>query len=325
MRIRTHSLGTRNVRGAPGCDSRVSTHLSGFLFLLNGRQLSGDGGGRGAACWMAPAGCAYSEGKPWRGCDVVDDVVGPGGVRADPAGNMVELEGIARTPGDVVIRAGGVAADTDGSDEHALRIVKREAAAEDIDSTDAPADHGVLGGSVVVGVAAIGDGNVDGVAGLEAEQGASGLNGAVEVGGGEGELGQAEGVRGIGLLRGDYAAARPLTAAIGAGESYGADYSVAIDDGGPHIEVKAAIGCGARGGKGRLELGVRGEKFAYDFGVDVAAGRGLRACRNGHAECQDGDEKSAFGHFGHGDRTSLKFGSERCSALPSCLPKAPQN
>src|SRR6266568_8594423 len=222
---------------------------------------------------MAPAGCADADGKPWCGCDVVDDIVRPRLIGTDSAGNMIELEGIARAPGDVVVRAGGVATDADGADEHTLRIVERKTAAKDIYSADAPADHRVVGCSVVIGVATVGDGNVEGVAGLEAEQGASRLDGAVEVGGGKRELGQAEGIRSIGFLRGDYAAARPLTATIGSREGHGADYSVAIDDGAPHIQVEAAIRHSARGCERRPQLTVRGEKFARCRRVHVLAVR----------------------------------------------------
>src|SRR5215831_10137274 len=119
---------------------------------------------------MAPTGCADSEGEAGRGGDVVDNVVGPGRVGTDPTGNVVELESVSRAPGDVVVGAGRVAADADGSDEDALRVVEGEAAAKDIDAADAAADHRVLRCSVIGGITAVGHEYADGIAGLQAEQ-----------------------------------------------------------------------------------------------------------------------------------------------------------
>jgi len=114
----------------------------------------------------------------------------------------------------------------------------------------------------VFGIPAVSDRDVDRVAGLETEERTSRLHGAVEVGSGKRELRQAEGVCGIGLLRGNYAASWPLTATIGSGECYSADDAVAVDDGAPHIQVEAAIGRASRRGECSTKLTVRGKKFA---------------------------------------------------------------
>src|SRR6185295_15948719 len=73
--------------------------------LWDGRQLSGDGGGGRAAGRMAPAGRADAHGEPGCGGNVIDDVVGSGRVRTYSAGNTVQLEGVSRAPGDIVVGA----------------------------------------------------------------------------------------------------------------------------------------------------------------------------------------------------------------------------
>jgi hypothetical protein len=103
---------------------------------------------------------------------------------------------------------------SDGAEEDAVRVIKREAAAKDIGATDALTEHRVVRLAPVVRRSAIGEFGVHGVAMLEAEKRAAGLNGAVEVRRGEGKIRQAEGIRGVGLLGGNDAAARPLIAAI---------------------------------------------------------------------------------------------------------------
>ena len=62
--------------------------------------------------------------------DVVDDVVGPGRVGAHATGDEVEVEVVARAPGDVVVGAGGIAADADTADDLVLCVIEAEATAE---------------------------------------------------------------------------------------------------------------------------------------------------------------------------------------------------
>jgi len=104
--------------------------------------------------------------------------------------------------------------------------------------------------------------SADGVAVLQTKERSSGLGGGVEIGGGESEGRKAEGVGGVCLLCGDDAAAGPLISAIAAGEGYGADNAVAIDDGSPHVEVEAAVWLQASGGKCGFECAVGGELVA---------------------------------------------------------------
>ena len=75
-----------------------------------------------------------------------------------------------------MIGTGGVSANTYGTDELLVFVVKSEAAAEDVDAADLAADHWVVGLTVVFGVAAISYVGVNGIAELEAEEGATGLS-----------------------------------------------------------------------------------------------------------------------------------------------------
>ena len=68
------------------------------------------------------------------------------------------------------------------------------------------ADHGIVRLSIVSGITAIGDDGIDGVAGLKAEEAATWLGGGIQIGRGQRELREAEGVSGVSLLRGDIAA-----------------------------------------------------------------------------------------------------------------------
>src|SRR3989442_1534180 len=66
--------------------------------------------------------------------DVVDHVVGSGG---DSARNVIVIQKVAHLPGDDVIGAGGVAADTQSADELlAGLLVEGQSAAEDVDTAD---------------------------------------------------------------------------------------------------------------------------------------------------------------------------------------------
>ena len=72
---------------------------------------------------------------------------------------------------------------------------------------------------------------------------------------------EAERIRGVGLLRGDDAAAGPLRAAVVAGEGDGADHAVAVDDGRPHLVVQAAGFGRGRGGQRGLQFTVAGNEL----------------------------------------------------------------
>jgi hypothetical protein len=68
-------------------------------------------------------------------------------------------------------------------------------------------------------------------------------------------------------LRGDHAAARPLSTAVGAGEGNRADDAVAIDDRAPHVEVVAAVLLTAR-------IHERGAQSGMSGKARARAGRG---------------------------------------------------
>src|SRR5947208_2689256 len=82
---------------------------------------------------------------------------------------------------------------------------------------------------------------VHGVAVLQPKECSSGLHGGVEVGSGQSQMRQTEGVGCIRLLRGDHAAARPLISAVLPGERYGANLSVTVYGRGPHVQPEARV------------------------------------------------------------------------------------
>ena len=130
---------------------------------------------------------------------------------------------IACPPRDVVVGARRVAAHAESRRQPAARVVERQPAAKHVDAADSSADHRIVGLSVVGRIAAVRDASVHRIALLQPEQAAAGLHRAIEVGGREREMRQAERVGGVRLLRGDDAAARPLIAAVVARERDGTD------------------------------------------------------------------------------------------------------
>jgi hypothetical protein len=101
--------------------------------------------------WMTPA--ARTDGyvtRDLRGVrDVEDDIVRTlrvvrrswQNVRAEhDAVELVVAEGVARSPGDEMVGAGGVAADADCANPDAI-LVKREPTAEHVHAADALTDH----------------------------------------------------------------------------------------------------------------------------------------------------------------------------------------
>src|SRR5689334_2518369 len=96
----------------------------------------------------------------------------------------------------------------------------------------------------------VSDTGVHRVALLESEKAAARLHGGIEIRSRESEsvrkfrtgrgIAQAERIRGIGLLGRDYAASRPLRAAVRSRKRDGANDAVAIHDGRPHLQVQSA-------------------------------------------------------------------------------------
>src|SRR5437879_12565354 len=71
------------------------------------------------------------------GDDVINDVIRMVGVTRNSANTqeMVEAQIVANAPGNVVIRAGGVAAHTHSADNYLIRCVPRKSAAEHVHAT----------------------------------------------------------------------------------------------------------------------------------------------------------------------------------------------
>ncbi len=82
---------------------------------MGGGQVLGDVGGGGGAGGMSPAAGGLVVG------DVVDDVVVFGG--ADAAGDVVEFQGMAEFPGDVMVSTGTVTTDTQSAEEFAGVVI----------------------------------------------------------------------------------------------------------------------------------------------------------------------------------------------------------
>src|SRR4051794_32647764 len=100
------------------------------------------------ALHVAEAGGAFAV-----GAEVVDD--GVLAVRVDAGRHPVELQRLPDSPGDVVVGAGGIAADAEPAD-HAAFVVEGEPAAEHDHAADALADHRIRGRAELRGVAGAG-------------------------------------------------------------------------------------------------------------------------------------------------------------------------
>jgi len=72
---------------------------------------------------MPPAARAYSFLLAGLWEDVVDNVVRAIGVATYSAGNMIETQGMACSPRDIVIGTRAVTADADGTEQHTDAIV----------------------------------------------------------------------------------------------------------------------------------------------------------------------------------------------------------
>jgi hypothetical protein len=133
----------------------------------------------------------------------------------------------------------------------------------------------------VFGVSFISDLRGNRVAVLQSVQAAARLRCRVQIGRRKREAVKAERVRRIGFLRRNHAAPWPLSAAVRAGKSYRADDAVAVDDRGPHLEVKAARLFGDRGDQRRLE---------FRLGRQARARIVTRSrCRQGSAQGEGGE------------------------------------
>ena len=100
---------------------------------------------------MTKAACAIPGAAVWIWSDVEDDVVRARGIAGDSAncwrrvggGEVVEAQEISNAPGDVVVRAGSIATQTDAADELMTPCVKAQAATKDVYAADFVSDHRV--------------------------------------------------------------------------------------------------------------------------------------------------------------------------------------
>src|SRR5690242_12848318 len=127
------------------------------------------------------------------GSDIKNDVVGA--ARTHASRNVVKIESMTNLPRDNVIRAGRVAAQTDGPDERAVFGVKSQAAAEYVHATDLMSHHRIVRLAVVFGVTAVRHTCVDGITVLQSVQAAAGLYRRIEICGGQRKSRQAECIR----------------------------------------------------------------------------------------------------------------------------------
>jgi len=199
-------------------------------------------------------------------------------------------------PRDDVIRAGGVAAHADRADQLAFGVVKRQATAKHIDAADLFAHERVVGFAVIFGRAFIGVPRVHRIAVLQAVERTAGLDCRIDIRRRERQVRQAERIGRIRLLRGDDAAARPLIAAIIAGEGHGANFPVAIHDRGPHVQAEAGI-CFAND-LPELGLKLRMRRQVFARGPFALAAmfivRGLRDdARKQHADTGSNNERGS--------------------------------
>ena len=165
---------------------------------------------------------------------------------------MIKTEEISHAPGDVVVRAGSVSADAHSADQQMAVRIEAQAAAKDVYATDFVSNHGVGSSAVVGGRSGVRDSGIDRIAVLQSIKAATGLDGGIEVCGGQrqaaglaravaiGRSVETEGIGGVGLLGGNDPAAGPLGAAIDSGESDATNHTVAIDESRPHLVVQAA-------------------------------------------------------------------------------------
>lgn len=256
--------------------------------VREGGQRCRDRRRRSRARRVAPAARAHTRHLSSLRRDVVDDVVGTGRITADAGRHVVQTQGVAGPPRDVVVGARRVAADADPADKLPCRVVQPEAAAKHVDAADAAANHRVIRLPRVRRVAAVGDEGVDRVALLKPEQAPSGLHGRVEIGRRQCQPGQAERVGGVGLLRRDHAAAWPLITAADASKRHRADDAVAVDDRAPHLQPEPTIGlclCRIQGG---FEGGVRRQavaRVAVAVAIPIAVGAGSRGGEPENGRC----------------------------------------
>ena len=193
--------------------------------------------------WVAKPACTDTSPAGWVGCNVIDDVVRSCRVTANAANRgakVIEADVVTDAPSNHRVSTGGITANTNCPDDLVVYIVKPKATPEDVNAAGFSANHRIIVLSIFCSVAAISDAGVNRVTVLQAKQTAAGLHRRKQVAGGKRKAVEAEGVSGIGLLRGDYPATGPLRPTISAGKGNRTNDAIPVNNRGPHVEVKAA-------------------------------------------------------------------------------------
>src|SRR3954469_21905535 len=134
-------------------------------------------------------------------------VVLPGG---NPHGNVIQVERMPRLPRDYMVCASGISADAEPTNDLALSVVERQAAAEDDRASDSFADERIVRLTVILRLPCKDGVRIGRRRHVDPEQALPWLRSGVEVRRGEREIWRAEGVRSVRLLGGDEPASRPL-------------------------------------------------------------------------------------------------------------------
>src|SRR5437588_6636432 len=114
------------------------------------------------------------------GSDIINNVVGMAQIARNSPNpqEVVQRQIVAHAPGDVVIRAGGVAAYTHSSDEDPIGGVQCEPAAKHVHTANFVAHHGIAPSAVLGGRSRVRDARIHGVTLLKTKEAASRLHGA---------------------------------------------------------------------------------------------------------------------------------------------------
>src|SRR6476620_10731238 len=142
-------------------------------------QIRGNGGFGGCIQTMRVAKAASTGSGA---IDVIDDVVGT--TRCYTSWNEIQIEIETCLPADGMVGAGCVSTNAHGSHEIPRAVIEREATAEHICPTDAPADHVIAGGAIVRDIPAVGHVFIDRIRVLQPKQASTGLRRRVQVSGG---------------------------------------------------------------------------------------------------------------------------------------------
>ena len=138
------------------------------------------------------------------------------------------------------------------------RVVERETSAEDIHAADASADHRIVRLSEIwTAVPPISDHRRRPGCCAAVRRAMPPAAPRIQIGRRQRQPWQTERIRGVGLLRGNHAAARPLIAAIVPGERDGT-HPVAVDDARPHVEAEPPFGCPLRRDQGVAQIAMEG-------------------------------------------------------------------